>query len=175
MKKILFPLLALIIIATGCATMQSLVKSTFPYTATVIVPASTQTGVSKTATSAATSFDQSFGGGSNTDKIEEIRITSAKIQASNPVEYDMGVFKSIKIYLTAADGSKEVLVASRNDIGTGASSTLQLDIDNTKFLDEYVKSTTVKVKMVYELRKSASVDASLKVSLGFSASPVKTQ
>jgi uncharacterized protein YceK len=175
MKKISFSFLALIIVISGCATVQSLVKSTFPYTATVIIPASTQTGVSKTATSAATSFDQNFGGGNNADKIEEVRITSAKIQASNPTDYSMGVFKSIKIYITKADGSDELLVASRNDIGSGANSTLQLDIDNGKFLDSYVKASTMKIKMVYELRYSANVDASLRVSLGFSANPVKTK
>lgn len=171
MKKLFLPLLLITAIAAGCATFQSIVKSTFPYTATIIIPASTATGKSQTAISSATSFDQVFGGGSNADKIREVRITSAKIQATNPTNYDMGVFKSIKIYIAKSTGTGEVLVASRSDIGTGASNLLQLDIDNTKFLDEYIKGTSLRVKMVYELRSSADVDASLRVSLGFSANP----
>lgn len=171
MKKILLSLIFVSAIVAGCATLQSIVKSTFPYTATVIVPASTATDKSQTAVSSATSFDQVFGGGSNADKIREVRITSAKLQLINPTNYEMGVFKSIKIYISKSTGSGEVLVASRSDIGTGANSPLQLDIDNTKFLDEYIKGSSIRVKMVYELRSSANVDASFRVSLGFSANP----
>ena len=101
MRKTLIGFIAISGMLTGCATVQSLVRSTFPYTATLLIPASSRTGTNLSATSSANSFDQIFTGqGSNTDAVKEIRIASAKIVASNPSNQNLGVIKSIKIYLS---------------------------------------------------------------------------
>ena len=171
MKKLATGLFILTIFATSCATLQSIVKSTFPYTSTLIVPASSQTGRTFSSTSTASSIDQIFTGG-NTGKVSQVRMSSAKIDAISPSGQSLGVFKSINIYLL--NGNSQVLVASRNDISPTSGSAIVLDIDNSKFLDQYVNSGSVRVRMDYVLQNSLNVDLSLKASLGFNTSPATT-
>ncbi|MBC7653632.1 MAG: hypothetical protein H7098_04055, partial [Oligoflexus sp.] len=128
MKKIAIGLFILTIFASSCATLQSIVKSTFPYTSTLIVPASSQTGKTFSATSSASSIDQIFtGSGSNTSQISQVRMSSAKIEAVSPSSQNLGVFKSINVYLL--NGSNQVLVATRNDVSATTGNSLVLDID----------------------------------------------
>ncbi|HET8828637.1 MAG TPA: hypothetical protein VFM79_04815 [Pelobium sp.] len=173
MKKQILLIGFIALFISSCATLQSIVKSTLPYTATIIVPANQSTGKNYSATSSASSFDQIFTGtNSNTDQISQVRISSAKIESVNPSNQKLGVFKSIKVYLL--DGSKEVMVASRNDIATTVGNSLVLDIDNSQFLDSYLKSGTLRVRVDYVLQNNLSVDLSMKASLGFNASPTST-
>lgn len=159
-------------ILTGCAAVQSIVRSTFPYTATLLVPGSSRTNTTLSATSQASSFDQIFTGqGSNTDAVKDIRISSAKVEATSPSSQNMGAFKSIRLYLSRGDSSSEIMVASRNDIGANVGSSIMLDIDNSRLLDDYIKGSTVRVRMEYVLRDALSVDLSLRASLGFSVAP----
>lgn len=170
MKKIFTVILGASLFFTSCATLQSIVKSTFPYTSTLVIPASSQTGRVFSATSTASSIDQIFtGSGSNTSQISQVRIASAKIEAISPSNQNLGVFKSIHVYLL--NGSSQVLVASRNDVSATTGSSLVLDIDNSKFLDDYVKSGNLSVRVDYVLQSNLNVDLSMKASLGFNTSP----
>ncbi|MGB4773874.1 MAG: hypothetical protein WBP45_01765 [Daejeonella sp.] len=172
MKRYICAFLALATLFTGCSTVQSIVRSTFPYTATLIVPASGTTNTTMSATSSASSFDQIFSGqGSNTSAVKEVRIASARIEASNPPSQSLGVFKSVKIYISRGDSSKEILVASRSDIAATVGNSVVLDIDNTHFLDDYIKGSTVRVRMEYVLRNPLNIDISFKAILGFSTNP----
>jgi hypothetical protein len=96
-------------------------------------------------------------------------MSSAKIEAVSSSTQNLGVFKSIKIYLL--NGNNQTLVASRNDVSTTTGNSLVLDIDNSKFLDEYVKSGNVRVRMDYVLQNGLSVVLSVRASLGFNTSP----
>ena len=173
MKKIIFGFIAVSII-TACATVQSIVRSTLPYTATLIIPAGTSTGSMHSAVSPASSADQIFGGSSNA-QIKEVRVSSAKVVASSPSNQNLGVFSSMKLYLSRSDGSGEVLVASRNDIALTVGSTVVLDIDNSRFLDDIIKSSTARLRMEYVLRNSLNADVSIRASLGFTSSPATAQ
>ena len=161
-------------IFAACATVQSLVRSTLPYTATLIIPAGTSTGGSHSAVSPASSADQIFGGSSNA-QIKEVRVANAKLDASSPSNQSLGVFSSIKLYLSKGDGSGEVLVASRNDVSANAGSSVVLDIDNSRFLDDIIKSSTARVRMVYVLRNSLNTDVSVRATLGFTSNPATAQ
>jgi hypothetical protein len=175
MKKIIIAFLAITAFISGCGTLQSIIRSTFPYTATLVVPATSRTGSTLSVTSSASSFDQIITGqGSNTSQIKEIRIASAKLDASNPSNQNLGVFSVVRIYLSRADGSQEVLVASRNDVSANVGNNLVLDIDNSRFLDDVVKGASVRVRMEYVLRSALNTDVSLRISLGFSSTPNNT-
>ncbi|RYU89263.1 hypothetical protein EWM62_13060 [Mucilaginibacter terrigena] len=169
MKKSLLIATLFICVICGCATVQSIVKSTFPYTAAVVIPASAPVGTAQTATSTGNSFDQNFG---NTGtRVNDVRIVSAKISAGNPSEFNIGNLASAKIYMSKMNGDEEVMVASRSDIGPNVGNSLVLDIDNTKFLDALIREKSVRIRMVYHLRNKIDIDARLKVVLGISASP----
>lgn len=173
MKKLILGIAA-VSIMSACATIQSIVRSTLPYTATLIIPAGTNTGSMRSATSPASSADQIFGGSSNA-QIKEVRVSNAKIEASSPSNQNLGVFSSVRLYLSRADGSGEVLVASRNDISANAGSSIVFDIDNSRFLDDIVKSSTARVRMEYVLRNSLNADVSIKATLGFTSNPATAQ
>jgi len=164
----------LLFVFTGCGTVQSIIKSSFPYTATLIVVAPGSTETTLTATSVGNSFDQNFSkDGNNGSRISEVRIVSAKMEATNPATFNIGNLSSAKIYMSKPNGDGEVLVASRTDISPNAGNNIVLDIDNSNFLDQLVRERSVRIKMVYQLRNKIAVDASLKVVLGISASPSK--
>jgi len=171
MKKIIIGFIAAAAI-TGCSTLQSIIRSTLPYTATLIIPASTSTGT-HSAISQASSIDQLFGNKTNS-QLREVRIASARIEASNPSNQNLGVFSSVKLYLSRSDGSGEIKVAERTNIASSGS-TLVLDIDNSRFLDDIIKSSAARVRMEYVLRNQLTSDVSLRASLGFSSNPSTTQ
>ncbi|MET3611495.1 hypothetical protein [Mucilaginibacter rubeus] len=171
-KKSVFPLLAAILFWGSCAMLQSVVKSTFPYTATMVIPASAKVDKPETAISTGNSFDQDFTkDGNNASRISEVRIISAKLQSSDPSDYNIGNIASLRVYMAKNDGSEEVMVAIRKDIQPNAGNSIVLDIDNSHFLDELVRQPSVRIRMVYRLRKATATDASLKVSLGIGSYP----
>ena len=170
MKKLLFTVLAAVILFSGCGTVQSIIKSSFPYTATLVVPKSSQTDTTASVTSTASSFDEVFGNQSGSDYIRDVRIASAKIIASDPNDKSMSMFKSIKIFVSNGT-SGEVMVASRNNVAEHIGSSLVLDIDNSQFVDKYVKGNSVKVRLEYVLREKLATDVSVRTSLSFISSP----
>ena len=174
MKKTFPILFAFIIVISGCATVQSIIKSTFPYTATIIVPADSKSNTPISATSSATSIDEVFGNQNGNNYVKEIRIASAKLVASNPSNKSLGMFKSVKLYISSNNSNNEVMVASRNDVQENIGSELVLDIDNSRFVDDYIKGSSLRVRLEYVLRNSTTMDVSVRTSLSFVSSP-KTQ
>jgi hypothetical protein len=172
MKKPLFILIAISLFLGSCAMLQSVVKGTFPYTATLVIPATAPLGEARTSISTANSFDQDFTkDGNNAGRISEVRIVTAKLESKEPSNYNIGNIVSLRVYMAKADGSDEVLVAVRKDITPNVGNSIVLDIDNSHFLDDLVRQPSVRIRMVYLLRKRNDVDASLKVSLGIGAYP----
>ncbi|MEI7488249.1 MAG: hypothetical protein WCJ72_12735 [Chryseobacterium sp.] len=154
----------------SCGTVQSLVQNTFPYTANVLV--STGVPADKEVSSTATATNvQTWFGGNNNAQIKDVRISDAKISVVSPSGGNLSALKSIKVYISSS-GTKERLVASRSSISTDGSS-LNLDLNDSGFLDEVVKSSGVTVRTVYELKNQTSSDMNLKIALNFSSVPAK--
>jgi len=171
-KKSLLILVALLPAFSSCGMFESLVKSTFPYTTTLTIPASSQVGTLSTAINMATSFDQDFiKDGNDGNHISEVRVISAKLRSLDPTDFNIGDLESAKFYMSTHDGNDEVEVASRTDIETDAGNSIVLDIDNSHFLDKLIRQPDVRIRMVYKLRKKISSDVSLKLSLGLGAFP----
>jgi hypothetical protein len=170
MRKMMFILFAVMAIGSGCATVQSIIKSSFPYTASLIIPASGKAGSTLSATSSASSFDQIFGNQSGTDYIREVRVASVKLDAANPSNTNLGLFRSVKIFLVNGTGA-EVMIASRNDVSENIGNNLVLDVDNSRFLDEYVKGSNLRVRMEYVLRNNLTTDLSVRTAISFSSVP----
>jgi len=154
----------------SCGTVQSLVQNTFPYTTNVLV--STGVPADKEVSSTATATNvQTWFGGNNNAQIKDVRISDAKISVVSPSGGNLSALKSIKVYISSS-GTKERLVASRSSISTDGAS-LNLDLNDTGFLDEVVKSSGVTVRTVYELKNQTSSDMNLKIALNFSSVPAK--
>lgn len=172
-KTNMFKKLSLLFIAaslTACGTFQSVVKSAFPYTAKLVVPLTAEPGKTSEVTSMSQSFDQKFSkDGNNAYKIKAVHVSSARIQADIPSDFNVGNIASIKVYLSKEDGSNEVLVAQRTDIGPNVGRYLTLDTDQSAVLDKLVRLPRVKVRMQYTLRNKLSVDATLHLALNLTA------
>jgi hypothetical protein len=165
-------LLIFAILVSGCAMTQSIIKSTFPYTTDLTVLASAQPGKEYEAIGAATSFDQNFSkSGNDADKINAVRIISAKLRSISPATFNIGNMSEARFYMAKPDGSDEVLVASRMDITPDVGNEMVLDIDNSHFLDQLIRMPHVRIRMVYKLRNGINSDASLRLVLGLSAYP----
>lgn len=168
MKNIFSTAIIASVALVSCGTVQSLVQNTFPYTANVLV--STGVPANKEVSSTATASNvQTWFGGNNNAKIKDVRISDAKISVVTPTNGNLSDFKSIKVYVSSS-GTGEKLVASRSNISTSSSS-LNLDLNDTGFLDEVVKSTGLTVRTVYELKNQTSSDMNIKVALNFSSVP----
>jgi hypothetical protein len=172
MRRSILALIVLGTLFTGCSAVQSIIRSTFPYTAILVVPVTSKVNAEQSAISQASSFDQIFTGqGSNTESIRDVRVASVKIDASSPSGQSLGVFKSVRIYISRGDSSKELLIATRNDIATTVGSSVMLDADTTLLLDDYIKGSTVRIRIEYILRSAISSDINLKASLGLNVAP----
>ena len=169
-NKRLLILAGVFIALSGCAMFQSAVKSSFPYTSTLVVPASSKPGSIGSAISTATSFDQNFGK-NNADRIKMVRIVSARLMSTEPSDYNLGNLSEVRIYLSNNEGQDEVMVASRSDIGANVGNDVVLDIDNSNMLDELVREPQIRVRMTYKVRNPAKTDASVHVVLGLAAYP----
>jgi len=171
-RRILTFACALTFLFSGCSVWQSAVKSTFPYNTILTIPRTAADNVMLSASGTAKSFDQDFNkDGTNADKVKDVKIVSAKVEADDPSDFNLGNLSMIKIYLAKADGSGEVLVASRTDITAMVGNSVVLDIENTKVLDEHVKEPKLTIRMEYQLRNHIYVNAHLKVVLGLRANP----
>jgi hypothetical protein len=171
-KKPLPVLIALLFIFSGCGMFESVVKSTFPYTTNLTIPASSQPGMQYTAINIATSYDQNFTkDGNNANHIGEVMVVSAKLRSTDPAGFNIGNLEYVKFYMSKHDGSDEILVASRTDITKGVGNSMVLDIDNTNFLDQLVRQPDVRIRMVYKLRNGVDTDVTVKLILGLSAYP----
>ena len=91
MKRSIIAFVVSASILSGCSAIQSIVRSTFPYTATLSVPSSSSTDVVQSVTAQASSFDQIFTGqGSNTNAITDVRLSSVKLDANYPSGQSFG-------------------------------------------------------------------------------------
>ncbi|SDR90817.1 hypothetical protein SAMN05216490_0175 [Mucilaginibacter mallensis] len=171
-KKLLLISIALPLLLSGCAMMQTIVKSTFPYTADLIIPATSVPGKQYESVAMANSLDQDFTkDGNNANKVGEVRIISAKIRSIGPTYFNIGNMISVKIYMSGADGQDEILVASRSNITADVGNNITLDVDNADFLDKLVRLPGIRVRMVYVLRNNTAADTNLRLVLNLGGDP----
>lgn len=177
MKKSFLAIVLISFVIAACSTVQSIVRSAFPYTATLQIPSTSKVGAVLSTSSLASTLDQAITGqGSNTNAVKDVRIASAKVEASIPATQNLGVFKAMRIFVSRSDSAEEIMVASREDIGTTIGRSIMLDIDNSKALDDIIRgSSGVRVRLEYVVRNQLQSDVSVKASLSFSVTPNTTR
>lgn len=170
MKRYLLPLVVVVSASalSSCGMYQSMVKSSFPYTTTLTIPASAKAGNEISCISMADNFDENFSKG---DKIALVRVISARLMSVQPTDYNLGKIEAVKIFLSKQDGSGEILVARRDNINDNAGNNITLDTDNTKFLDQLVREQGIRVRMAYRLRKTDTTAVNVHVILNLAAYP----
>lgn len=166
MKNIFLSTVVAAAALTSCSTVSSILQNTFPYSATVLVTSGSPANTTLSAVSAAQSINQLTGSGAN---VKDIRASNATLSVDS--KSSMGMFKSVKVYLSS-NGGQEVLVASREDIPDNMGSSLSLDVNSSTTLDAVMKGGSVQQRLVYVLKKSPTSDLTVKTSVGFSSVPI---
>ena len=167
MKTIFLSAVVATTVLTSCSTVSSILQNTFPYNSTVLVTAGSPANTELSSVSAAQSVNQLTGSGAN---VKDIRVSNATISVGS--ETSLGVFKSVKVYLSN-NGSNQVLAASRESIPDNVGNSLAMDVNTSQTLDNIMKSGSVQARIVYVLKQSPTSDISLKSSIGFSSVPVQ--
>ena len=150
----------------SCSTVSSILQNTFPYNATVLVTSGSPANTTLSNVSPAQSINQLTGAGAN---VRDIRVSNATMSVPNNTS--MGIFKSVKVYLSN-NSSNEVLVASRENIPDNVGTSLALDLNSTSTLDHIMKTGSVQQRIVYVLKQSPTTDVTVRTSIGFSSVPV---
>ena len=166
MKTIFLSAVVATTVLTSCSTVSSILQNTFPYNSTVLVTAGSPANTELSSISAAQSVNQLTGSGAN---VKDIRVSNATLSVGS--ETSLGVFKSVKVYLSN-NGSNQVLAASRESIPDNVGNSLAMDVNTSQTLDNIMKSGSVQARIVYVLKQSPTSDISLKSSIGFSSVPV---
>ena len=167
MKTIFLSAVVATTVLTSCSTVSSILQNTFPYNSTVLVTAGSPANTELSSISTAQSVNQLTGSGAN---VKDIRVSNATISVGS--ETSLGVFKSVKVYLSN-NGSNQVLAASRESIPDNVGNSLAMDVNTSQTLDNIMKSGSVQARIVYVLKQSPTSDISLKSSIGFSSVPVQ--
>ena len=158
----------------ACGTMQSIVLSSMPYTTSLTLPASSKTGESQTATGTATSLDKIiFKNGGNINRVNAVKVVSAEVRSALPADFDLGQLASLRIYMQKADGSDAVLVASKEKLPADAGNVIALDINNSGFLDRFIRESDIRIKMIYTLRSKVTTDVNVMLMMNFNATPIR--
>ena len=165
MKKLVLSAFVATAIAS-CSTVSSIMQNTFPYSTSVIVTSGSPANTTLSAVGAGTSINQITGATAN---VKDIRVANANVSITSG-DQGMGVFKSVKVYLVS--GSNEVMVGSRENIADNVGTSLSLDVNSSKILDNVMKSGSVQQKVVYELKSAPTSDMTLKTTMNFSSVPI---
>lgn len=153
--------------------MQSIVMSSVPYTTPLTVPASAQTGKSLTVIGTTTSFDKViFKNGGNINRVNAVKVISAELRSTLPADFDLGHIQTLKVFMIKPDESDAVLVASKENVSADAGNVITLDLNNSGFLDRFLRESDLRIKMIYTLRSQVKANANLTLVMKFSATPV---
>lgn len=150
----------------SCSTVSSVLQNTLPYNSNFVVTQGSPANTQLSAVGAGTNLGQIAGVSSN---VKDIRATTATISVTSGAQ-GMGVFKSVRVYMTS--GNNEVLVAQRDNIADNIGASLSLDVNNNLYLDNIMKSgNAIQQRVVYVLKSSPTSDLGVKTSITFSSVP----
>lgn len=166
MKTIYLSAVVATTVLTSCSTVSSILQNTFPYNSTVLVTAGSPSNTELSSISATQSVNQITASSAN---VKDIRVSNATLSVGS--DTSMGVFKSVKVYLSNG-GSNQILVASRESIPDNVGNSLSMDVATSSTLDKLMKSGNIQAKIVYVLKQSPTSDISLKTSIGFNSAPI---
>lgn len=150
MKKIILAYISTACIIVGCTITktiaQSVVRPTYPYNAHLAISPSGNTKNPMIALSSISSFDQIFPDLNPAMKtIKGLNISSARIESSDPSKKNLGMFKSIKMYIYTSmpGGSNKLLIVSSTNVSKNAGSSLILSLDEGVIGDKTINSDQI--------------------------------
>lgn len=97
--------------------------------------------------------------------VKNVSLTSLKLTITDPAAEDFSFLKTVEIFISLPDGSKEIRLAYVENVPQTIGNTLDLTSTNAK-LDEYLKASSYKLrtKVIYDeyTTKSYAIRADMK-------------
>lgn len=146
--------LALLLFAASCKVLDKLTMFDYVNKTSVTIPVTAGLGVPLDLPfpDFAANLEESISiNDSRLDLVESFQLTAMEINITDPVSADFSFLESLEIYINA-DSLGEVLIASKYNIDTAATSPLVMDVEEGVELEEFIK------KANFNLRIEAVVD-----------------
>ena len=148
MKKIILPLITLVLLSIGCNKANELTKFDITYNTSIVIPSATNLSVPfdistpDIATNAESKFEINK---TSTDKIESIEVSKLQLTLNSPSGEDFSFLKSIEIYI---DGEKlsEEKIAWNDNVSNTAGSSITLSVSGTD-LKPYILNENFKMRV----------------------------
>lgn len=163
MKKTSIILLGAMLFGYSCTVQKTTLKSSFGYSSLINIPESKNVDSPQSAKNVVINMAQLLGMQQTATRLTNATVTSAKIEVVNVKGQKLDIFKSVKLFL--ADENSEVMIGSKNDIPENIGNKLVLELDNTRFIDNYVKDGEMKFRLEYVLRKRTEDGINVKASV----------
>ncbi|HCN82912.1 MAG TPA: hypothetical protein DIT07_04730 [Sphingobacteriaceae bacterium] len=136
MKKKVLGFIPIVCLIAGFTITIATAQSVSSYDAKLVISPSGDTKKAMVSASLESSFEQAFPNVDTRAKNRGLTITSASIQPTDPSKGNLGMFKSIKIYLIKSDGSNEVLIASNTNIPPNAGNKIVVNLSKQLAADK---------------------------------------
>ena len=167
MKKLIIPLLTAILLFIGCGVFRPVVRPTYPYNTTLVIPATSRNILTGSVSSDPISFEEIFGNRNGRNDVRDIKINSARLIASAPNDLNLSILRSVRLFIT--DGrDRGILIASRNDISSFSGSNIILDINTSRSIDNDLRGNNLRLRLEYVLKDNLRRDVSVRSSIVFS-------
>ena len=153
MKKLMFPLILIVLSLTGCKSMDKLTQFDMNFNQSFTIPATTPIALPfpiqtpEIQTNSETFFTTHH---IDPNLIEKVSLKKLELTVSSPADGDFGFIKTIEISI-AAEGQDDVKIAWLEDVPVGAGSTLTVNVSNVD-----LKAFIMKEK--FSLKIKASTD-----------------
>lgn len=148
MKKIILPVLSLVLLMISCNKANELTKFDISYDTSITIPATANLNVPfdistpDIETNSESKFEINK---TSTDRIESIEVSALKLTVKSPAGEDFSFLKSIEIYI---DGDKlsEEKIAWNDNVSSSAGSSISLSVSGTD-LKPYILNDNFKLRV----------------------------
>lgn len=157
MKKILSILLIASIGLWCCKKIKDLLRFDIDYSTSFTIPGN-QTILSGLlppifSPEVSANSEQTFKNeGTSANLVKEIKIKKVVLTITSPNGQTFQFLKSVTVYIAKGDGSAVKKIAFKNPVPNNVGNSLELDVDNSVLLDEYIKADKFKIKTEYEIK-----------------------
>lgn len=103
--------------------------------------------------------------GTRTDLVKEAKLNSAKLVITSPQGQNFDFLELIEVYIQNQDGSNSKKIAFKDSIPDNVGNTLELDVDNSLFLDSYIKADNFKLETKYKVKKAVTQDVNMDINM----------
>ena len=161
-------IIAIFFISIGCKKFDKLTEFDLKYNQTVIIPSSTiiNLPINIPTPDFTTNSEQTFSqNNTKTDLIQSIYINKLDLLISTPVSGNFNFLKSATIYLSSPN-LPEITVAWKDPVLNNNANQLSLDLSSDNLI-EYLKSDTIRLKLVTVTDELITSDYHVEIKAGF--------